>query len=134
MKIISVDPGQTTGIAIAEWDEVSRPTIRKQLSVNEMQACSAVLGEGADVVVIERPPSRAGNVNLAFDTTIRDLNALSGATRLVIFSPGDWKPFARSQDWDKSAPGSDQHQKDAYNLLRYYFVREHHAWVKEVQR
>ncbi len=132
MKIVAVDPGETTGIVVANWDEVNSPQLLSSSTVGEAYAGSTTLGFGADLVLVEVPPVVHAKPNIAF-INVRDyLRTLSSTTKVMYFSPGNWKPIAKARNW-KNLSLKTVHERDAYNILRYWFWSERKTDIGDLE-
>ena len=116
MKILSIDPGKTTGVCRADLD------------LKVICLCSLGMKEALillrsfrsiDLVIVEASPQKTDNaVQREFHHRIMDWAKGSGFPYLNI-TPGAWKPVAKARKW-AHPEALDQHQEDAYNILRYH--------------
>lgn len=140
MRIMTIDPGDTTGIVIASLSYASRDEDPETALVTIKQAWE-VAGESVvpeldklhsfpNVVVVERSPILSTNAkqNALFHQLLQFLSFFEN-TRIIVVSPGEWKPIAKAQRWSKTPPlHKSQHVQDAINILRYWALREFDSW------
>ena len=44
------------------------------------------------------------------------------ASKIYLMAPPEWKPFAKAQKW--KVDGNTPHEKDAYNIMRFFVFNE----------
>lgn len=76
----------------------------------------------ADLYLIEQPPTQGHLPTIqAWQDIVSQLRELG--FDVTNYQPGNWKPIARAQRWDKRKNMkrlSDQHQRDALCLYLYW--------------
>jgi hypothetical protein len=125
MRIVAIDPGHTSGICVAELDTFARHTILKQLyswTWDWDQFPQVFTGYEADMYIVEGIPHFNPHPAQAhrYNETLR---MLRGA---FIIDPPQWKPIAKAQSW-KHPDADTQHENDAYNLLRFWYLTTYRA-------
>lgn len=141
IRVASLDPGQTTGLAIADvhvtLDKVTLLKFELGSYSTPHSAARKVLRSDCSSVVIENMPvnaSLAGRV--PFDNIISMLTMkiyvpqksfMFQPGSLLLITPGLWKPVMKAQhiielgSWEPKT----QHEKDALNLLHYAVKLNH---------
>lgn len=114
MTIVSIDPGVTTGVAVRGSERGGTFLISYHMS--DLEGILPLIWL-AHTVLIETIP---GNLipPISSNAYPRMLELLLDVECIRI-SPGHWKPIAKKLEW-KVPAAKDQHQKDAYNMLRYW--------------
>lgn len=108
MKLIAIDPGITTGVALFENGALKR-TLTLDENIELLESIEY------DHVVIEKPPSVAFG---KFESTLRTLHAELRQIypNAVYVQPGTWK----NSFWARTAlKFNTKHEKDAYCLGMY---------------
>lgn len=116
MIIVSVDPGISTGMAVYD----SGRQLLELSTVTLDAAYQWLMMYRPDVIVCERMPVGILDQELQRGYQLI-LSAINKEGELHKISPGEWKPVAQNQHW-KTPLAKTQHEKDAYCLLRYYFL------------
>lgn len=117
MKVLSIDPGLTTGIA--GFDGSDNLVYSRSLLPEEFEEFQEwVQSNPPNEVVIERLPLRL-KPNLARVAYFFD-NLFPSATKI---GPGQWKPLARMRFFKyprEEFPKASVHEQDAFKLGIYY--------------
>jgi hypothetical protein len=115
MKIMSVDPGITTGIFF--FDTVTEEKWGREVPASIMD--EVVEHAKPEFLIVERKP-----YNEKWDIVLRkqyeNITVMLPAKldiTLKLITPGLWKPVVKAMKW--KVTGVSQHVKDAYNILRY---------------
>lgn len=120
MKILSIDPGQSTGICIydstdehIELDTLTPLETEELLSDNTLRP---------DVIIIETSPIHGAVRQYVL---VQRLCILAGSRceKLVTVTPGLWKPLAKARNWANHC-ALDNHQRDAYFMLKWYMLTQ----------
>lgn len=130
MRVIAIDPGASTGIAIInlfplklkELCTVPLAQIEFQLTLFE-----------PDVIVIEKEPAFGVREQSALVRDIMLKCSQLTQARIEFILPMEWKPIAKAKEWQQKA-GQDQHQKDAYNMLRFYIFKNFNQDIGELSK
>ena len=116
MRIASIDPGEKTGVIFFD----SRGKVVLDSFTERMETSyKEVLQFQPETVIIESQPEHS-------DLNSADLfyyNLFLKTFACVSINPGNWKPVANLRHWGSKFP--DRHQKDAYNILRYWYFWIH---------
>lgn len=127
MKIISFDPGLSTGICVLD-DRLQILRLQTLSSDDLFESLEKIVDlERPDRAVMERLPVYMSSSLVTILEFIRrylkEDQSLVSKSVLISVSPGEWKPIAKSRKWSVGI-GSDQHQKDAYCIARYVLEKE----------
>ena len=121
MRLSSFDTGESTGIAVVDLscDELTCKVVRT-LTATPDQLKKEVGGiiSKSDIVLVERIPMSSRPMLHAIQDIVFKSTDRKELIVEVIF-PGIWKPISKARKWNCGSKYS-QHEKDAYNLLRYY--------------
>jgi len=115
---LGLDPGRTTGVAIATVTNTSldvfsyNSEIFLKLCQDEPQIFS-LIDSMFDKVIIEKFPLRTSPIYSYLDQ-------IFGTKKFIRILPGHWKPIAKARKWKYK--NISQHESDALNLLRYHFL------------
>ncbi len=118
IRIIGIDPGYSTGIVMIEIPDriLTHNTIEGKSPVRYI--LDLVLSFSNALIVIEKAPNDGDRTQSIRVDRIGDAIAIKGRQVNMIF-PGEWKPFAKAQEWDYPT-ASSQHEKDAYCIAKYF--------------
>lgn len=110
--IISIDLGETTGVAAYEFS--SR---KLYCSATKDPQHLVILLESlyCNEILLERFPE-SHDMEYSIEIAYRQL-----AMKSILISPGEWKPFMQNKK-RKFEQAKTQHEKDAINMLRYYLI------------
>jgi hypothetical protein len=115
MIIMSVDPGDTTGIFV--YDTATGE--KRYLIITADSIANSVKMINPSWLIVERKPQ-----NEQWNQILRNqYDKITGVLpeglnyELKLITPGIWKPVAKAMGW--KVTGVSQHVKDAYNILRY---------------
>lgn len=139
-NILVVDPGQTTGLMVAEYDKSLNQVKLLHSGTVNWDSTIIVVRELAlkhlgytpsEKMVIERAPSMANNIiqlGRVLDTI--DLGtelATKQRPKLTvqIISPGEWKPIAKARKWSTLIPLPTTHERDCLGMLFYTILRDY---------
>lgn len=141
VRIGSLDPGQTTGLAIADVhvtpDKVTLVKFKLGSYPNAHGAARQIIRSDCHSVVIERMPENASMLGrepyeAAVSMLTMELFQISkyfifSPGALILVTPGLWKPVMKAQhitehgSWEPHT----QHEKDALALLHYVVKLNH---------
>lgn len=122
MKLLSIDPGKTTGIAYADLDKKSVFLIAVRDIKNLYVILSHIKLNDIDLTIVESSPSlHPDREQDTFHANLLNWLQVNGF-RCIQVSPGTWKPVAKARGWDHPS-ALTQHESDAYNMIR------HHVWT-----
>ena len=141
VRIGSLDPGQTTGLAIADVHVTPEKVILVQVKLgsypNAHGAAREIIRRDCSSVVIERMPENASLLGrepyeaavsmLAIELFEIQKSFVFQTGALILISPGLWKPVMKAQhitehgSWEPRT----QHEKDALALLHYVVKLNH---------
>lgn len=130
MRVIAIDPGASTGIAIVnlfplklkELCTIPFDQIEFQLSLFE-----------PDTIVVEKEPAFGAREQSALVSSIINKCKKLTEAQIVAILPGEWKIIAKAKEWQQKE-GKDQHQKDAYNMLRFYVLKNLNQDIGELRK
>lgn len=117
MRLFCIDPGEQTGVVIYH-----EPVNIFVLATVSLEACTKDIQflEPAIVIIENKPKFHDWNDKLVGDfATLRDVCSEVGS-EMIFITPGLWKPIAKAQKW-RVPRAKTPHEKDAYNILRYFF-------------
>lgn len=129
MKVVSFDPGVSTGIAIGNSEINLRPqtlTVRWPDELVQF-VYQQVYSTYKQLWVVESfnlfPQKAESKTFSSFPEVevigfLRGLTVIQPAIELISFTPGTYKPVARTLNIEKT-PGMDRHQMDALQLYFY---------------
>lgn len=121
MKILAIDPGITTGVAVVS-DEGAQVTLERSAALPVERLSEVMdLALQVDAVVIEPVPIQPGG------RLSRDLSRVMGMLEFwfpdaVKIGPGVWKPVAGS--YINVPDFRTPHERDAYCLGRYFITKQ----------
>ena len=129
MRILSIDPGERTGIII--FDSSTESIIKNEtLSISRESMIEESIPEGiflelgsVDVIVMEDKPRYSTwdySIEMLFLGIVKYSRKLNKTLELVF--PGIWKPISKVMGWNIPKSLTSQHEIDAYKLLRYYMM------------
>lgn len=147
MKIAAIDPGVTTGYAIAKLHEQLKTISLERIEFDETtqwdKVLHCILRHGCYGIVMEKRPqnaSREGTENyeallngLLSTGYKRSHTFIFSSSGIVLVTPGHWKPVMKAQkimDFGSWEALSD-HMRDALAMLHY--VVKLNFMSKEVQ-
>lgn len=110
--IISIDLGETTGIASYE---LGKNDLRFTYTKNFQSLFPLLALFPFDIVLLERFPI-AHSLEYVLEIAYRTLIVQS-----ILISPSEWKPFMKNKK-RKFEDAETQHELDAINMLRYYLL------------
>lgn len=117
MIILSIDPGVNAGCVAYNFEE--RRVIHSNTLL--MQNVIGMLRwQDPRHVIIEKPPQLIESSTLYLEYYYKILREYPKAHEV---SPGAWKPISKAQKW-KFALGRTRHEKDAYNMMRYWILND----------
>ena len=123
MKILSIDPGETSGMCMATLDADVFTVDNLESLPYENLLDLIRLGEITDVefMLVETYPVMSRTTDqitkvLKICILVEELFPM---VKLRIIYPSHWKYMAKTSKW-KVPTGQDQHQKDAYNIMRFF--------------
>ena len=133
LYIMAIDPGEQTGWVLCrlnlpphdlEFEVEQLGTQPFEEMLKDMRVWGTI-GATVDVFVLETYPSRLSESEqmkrvLRLSQLISD--QFMPYSKLFLMSPADWKPIAKAQKWH--VDGKTPHEKDAFNILRYYALTE----------
>jgi hypothetical protein len=122
MRILSIDPSeQNTGIVLWEDGEVLAANTKHEAR----EVGAFLMGLAAvDIILLERPANGPGanpRTWAVYEYIYALVRELFLHIRLVLVSPGEWKPVTKTWDWRSDL--ADVHQRDAHTMLRYWLWR-----------
>lgn len=131
MKILSLDPGENTGIVFFNFSE---DRIIKSLTLDLTKKSAFLLHTeevysmllDSDIVIMEnkpRFPTWSPSVEDFFQKVMWVCREVFSKDLDLIF-PGMWKPVAKAMSWNIPDILGTKHEKDAYRMLRYYLMKE----------
>lgn len=115
MIIISLDPGEYTGIALKKSGENS--VLLRTLHAQNFEHIIPLVWL-SDIILVET--ARGNDINPILSSSFPHFLVLLEMKKHYRIFPGHWKPVAKRLDWKVKA-GQTQHEKDAYNILRYWY-------------
>ena len=125
MKVMAVDPGISTGICVIEADTMDVVRLQTLYSTDLIEYFSNILLiVHPDFVVLERLPVHVSRELMKIVFFFTDVFSVNPEFKHYELYPGTWKPVAKAQRW-VCALGTDQHQKDAYCIARYWIWTHH---------
>ena len=136
MKLLAVDPGETTGMCIVELDGPD-PTLRALDSIPFEDMLGLIRdGEMAnlDYMVIETFPTMTRTTE-QIEKVLRIsilMEELFPTVKLRIIQPSWWKYMAKNGKW-KVPQALDQHSADAYNIMRFFIYDLYNIDVGELK-
>jgi len=110
-----IDPGETSGIAIVYEGKLSLGSI-------PLDACIPYISDYKPefILVESRPRFHGWNDALVGSyAALQETTELAGVP-IIYITPGLWKPIVKALDWEVPL-AKTQHEKDAYNIMRYFF-------------
>jgi len=124
MRLLALDPGDTTGITIIDsnrvesinsmpWTQVI-PTLMKALEESHF-----------DIILVERAPYWG---HPRHHERIGKLQVILEGQDIKYIGPGDWKFWARLQTWDFSKRGISIHGKDVIHMAAWYLFSQGLPW------
>lgn len=130
MRIIAIDPGVNTGIAIVNLFPLKLIELcTVPLSGIEFQLS---LFDPTDIIIEKEPFTGTKQQTLLVGEIFRKCKIITEADIHYIY-PSEWKVIAKAKEWKQSA-GIDQHQKDAYNMLRFFVLKKFNQDIGELQK
>ena len=123
MIILSIDPGEMTGFVA--YDDAAGYI--SDIRTDTLPAIASLLFDYKAVVpkavLYERMPEQAINKQLIHDYMVMQQNAIRICDLVVPIFPGNWKPLSEARKW-RQPLARTPHESDAYNMLRYWILRE----------
>lgn len=129
MILTSIDLGYSTGLVVID---TNRRLILQMatFAIDELQSENMHnIWSITEAVILERMPKVMDQKLTAFYARI--LEEARNACSLYLISPGEWKPLAIAQRW-KFRIASTQHERDAYNMFRYWYRKEYKKDIGEL--
>lgn len=118
MLYLAIDPGETNGVAVynakfrlVELMSYTKPNLLTAIEKIEVKP---------DIALVESAPTFGDNYQISWVMAVMEALAEKGIATYTI-KPSAWKPIAKANGWQVSA-GKTQHEKDAFNLIRYYIL------------
>lgn len=120
MKVLSIDPGITTGYALLD-EEGNVLNVGEASQLNLKESLSKFLGiEDLEVVVESIPIPTRSKMNERLLLILSIINGLFSEQTKI--SPGTWKPTPVA--FHPCPPGVSKHCKDAIRLGVYYIIHK----------
>lgn len=125
MRIISIDPGHSTGVCFFHAGYDSNVGLSGTMTVAHDRILATFERRWWDVhydkYLVERPPKGGDDETVRCYLNLRDrFNKTPG--KLVLVSPGEWKPWVKANPipdkWKTTC--QDQHQRDAAGMLHWW--------------
>ena len=114
-SILSIDLGETTGSA---WYVPRTNKLSCGSTKDPAEIITFVNFIAPQLVILESFPATR-SLAQGLESVYESLLEIS-----IPVSPGTWKPFMKSRK-KKFAEAKNQHEKDALNILRYYFITKY---------
>ena len=125
MKIIAIDPGETTGCCVWTDTDKDQYTIRQfeSYSIGQSIIDAIIRADLETIVVIEKPPIRGNDVKLVglYGQILSHANKYIPSSRLFTPLPGQWKPWVKQFAKAKmnEIPPKFRHARDARGMGLY---------------
>lgn len=123
MKLLAVDPGETTGMCIVELDGYKVEV--KVIDSIPYEDMLGLIRDGEmaklEYMIIETFPTMTRTteqIKKVLNISIL-MEELFPMVKLRIIQPSWWKYMAKNGKW-KVPTATDQHSKDAYNIMRFF--------------
>lgn len=121
MRIIAIDPGQSTGIAVVTKHE--NFVLNELTTVKEDQIEFVLYLYPSTKIVIESAAAQGNRRQIILVDRIRTICQKECKTALLSsISPGNWKPFSEANRWTHP-DAKTQHEADAYNIARFHILQ-----------
>jgi hypothetical protein len=118
LRIIAVDPGFSKGIVMLECPDriLTHKTFSGESPTKYIK--ELIVSFPKAIIVVEKEPEDGDQKQKI--RVMRIITAIEEVNRIPnMIYPGEWKPFAKAQNWDYPTACSI-HEKDAYCLARYF--------------
>lgn len=116
---MAFDPGKSTGYARVDFNRFYNRIDSVTLSTIQIDDLKEFVGGISDLVLIEEPPAMAIKTDIVWIAYDLVRNGFRNSNVETIF-PSQWKPVARARKWSSSGT---RHEKDAYNIIRWYIFK-----------
>lgn len=134
MFILAVDPGQSTGLVLAEiWPNSDAPQqawIHKLETYEDFSGLDDPLMAILDdyqpkICIIEAGPPAGDPSQLWRVNTVEDIAewCVEGI-EIVKLGPGMWKPVAKAQGFNNHPAAKTQHERDAYAMFHHWLTQK----------
>lgn len=121
MKVVAVDPGDVTGVAVFENGKLVY-TISFPVSTEHTiaQLLDLIATVNPDSLIIEKPPQNNRNRKLAAIYYGLELWANTVSVEIVTYFPGNWKPVMKKRGRTEI---SSTHERDAADMGKYHLAK-----------